>query len=83
MKGLFRALSIVPYEHLDSTLVELRALEKNWRDQLRKEFADQVKELNPLQDGITIKELSDKLQSNIDRSHHVETTLLEFVNKLK
>ena len=45
MKGLFRALSIVPYEHLDSTLVELRALEKNWRDQLRKEFADQIKEL--------------------------------------
>lgn len=83
MKALFKALSIVSYEELGAALSEFRAVEQGIKNEKRAIALTKLNELNPITDGIMIKEIMFTLQNDLETSNTVEKVLLEFINRLK
>lgn len=83
MKGLFRLLKIVAYEHLDQRLLEMRAIEKNHCDDIRRKALDKISLLDPVTESPKIVEIMKDMHNMLDTSYAIEHILIDFVIKLK
>ena len=83
MKKLFKILGIVSYEELDHKVAQMRAIEKSYRDEVRERMTKELGALNPMTDGVKIKELMESMNAHISLSHSIEAGILDFVNSVK
>jgi len=83
MKKVFKILGIVSYEELDHKLAQMRAIEKGYRDEIREKMTKELGTLNPMTDGVKIKELMESMNNHISLSHSIEAGILDFVNSVK
>ncbi len=83
MKALLRAAKLSTYKEIDEILEEFRAMEKSIRDTKRQEAFEKMNQLNPMGDGLEIKEIMINLQNELDMSNSIEAALLAFTNRLK
>lgn len=83
MKKVFKVLGIVSYEELDQRVAHMRAMEKSYRDEVRERMTKELNQLNPMTDGVKIKEVMDLMNVRLQVSHDIEAGILDFVNSLK
>jgi|GWRWMinimDraft_1066009.scaffolds.fasta_scaffold06177_2 hypothetical protein len=83
MKKVFKILGIVSYEELDHKVAQMRAIEKGYRDEIREKMTKELGTLNPMTDGVKIKELMESMNNHISLSHSIEAGILDFVNSVK
>jgi hypothetical protein len=83
MKKVFKILGIVSYEELDHKVAQMRAIEKGYRDEIREKMTKELGTLNPMTDGVKIKELMETMNNHISLSHSIEAGILDFVNSVK
>lgn len=83
MKKVFKVLGIVAYEELDHKVAQMRAIEKSHRDDIRERMTGELNKLNPMTDGVKIKELMEMMNNMLQLSHDIEAGILDFVNSLK
>ena len=83
MKKIFKILGIVSYEELDHKVAQMRAIEKGYRDEIREKMTKELGALNPMTDGVKIKELMETMNNHINLSHSIEAGILDFVNSVK
>lgn len=83
MKFLQKLIGVVTYSEIEYRFDELVAEFEHKRNKLRKEAFDEIEKLNPTKDGEKLQKLFIQMNRDITTSYEQETTLREFVSKLK
>jgi hypothetical protein len=82
MKGLFRALKIVPYEYLEQELKILIDECEETRKEIREDCIEKINQADK-HDGERIIQIMNETQSKLDMQYAVEQALQRLVTKVK
>ena len=83
MKAFYRLLGSVSYDQVNEAMAKIIQEEEFERNDKRKKALEQIESLDVKLDAEKIQKILIDLNRDLTKSYEIETTLREFVNKIK